>query len=60
MLPGAAFTIQGAQAAANSALLSAGLLWANGNGWSLRLKGDGEFASSVTTWAGNATLRYVW
>ena len=59
-LPGTAFNIQGAQAAANSALLSAGLLWANTNGWSLRLKGDGEFASSVTTWAGNATLRHVW
>jgi autotransporter-associated beta strand protein len=59
-LSGSAFTVQGAQAAANSALLSAGLLWSTPIGWSLRLKGDGEFASSVTTYAGTATLRYVW
>jgi outer membrane autotransporter protein len=60
VLPSAPFGIQGAQAAENSALLSAGALWASANGVSLRLKADGEFARSVTTYAANATLRVAW
>jgi autotransporter-associated beta strand protein len=60
VLPATTFAIQGAPAAANSALLSAGALWANTNGISLRLKADGEFARAATGYAANATLRVAW
>jgi outer membrane autotransporter protein len=60
VLPSTTFPIQGAKAAGNSALLAAGALWASANGISLRLKAEGEFASTVTTFAGSANLRIAW
>jgi outer membrane autotransporter protein len=59
-LPGASFTVDGAQAAPNAALLSAGAELRLINNWSVAAKLDGEFAPGARTYAGTGTLRYVW
>jgi outer membrane autotransporter protein len=59
-LPGASFTVNGASAAPNAALLSAGAELRLVNNWSLAAKFDGEFASGARTYAGTGTVRYVW
>jgi outer membrane autotransporter protein len=59
-LPGASFTVNGAQAAPNAALLSAGAELRLINNWSVAAKLDGELASGARTYAGTGTLRYVW
>ncbi|MDB5599849.1 MAG: autotransporter protein [Xanthobacteraceae bacterium] len=59
-LPGASFTVNGAQAAPNAALLSAGAELRLVNNWSVAAKFDGEFASGARTYAGTGTVRYVW
>jgi outer membrane autotransporter protein len=59
-LPGASFTVNGAEAAPNAALLSAGAELRLINNWSVAAKFDGEFASGARTYAGTGTLRYVW
>nr|WP_249129053.1 MULTISPECIES: autotransporter domain-containing protein [Bradyrhizobium] len=59
-LPGAAFTVSGAQPAADSALLGgrAEMKWRNG----LSLAGtvEGEFSQSTQTYTGKGTVRYEW
>ncbi|MBR0845927.1 autotransporter domain-containing protein [Bradyrhizobium liaoningense] len=59
-LPGAAFTVGGAQPAADSALVGgrAEMKWRNG----LTLAGtvEGEFSQSTQTYTGKGTVRYEW
>ncbi len=59
-LPGATFTVNGAQPSANAALVSAGADLAWTKGWSVAANFDGEFASTTRSYAGRGTLRYVW
>jgi outer membrane autotransporter protein len=59
-LPGAAFTVNGAEPSADSALVSTGaeLRWANG--FSLAANFDGEFSGTTQSYAGKGAVRYVW
>jgi T5SS/PEP-CTERM-associated repeat protein len=59
-LPGATFTVNGAQPSANAALLSAGADVAWGNGWTIAATFDGEFSSTTRGYAGKGSLRYAW
>lgn len=59
-LPGATFTVNGAQPSANAALVSAGAELAWGNGWSVAANFDGEFSSNTRSYAGRGSLRHVW
>lgn len=59
-LPGSNFTVSGAKAIPNSALLSAGAELRLANNWSIGAKFDGEFASRAQTYAGTGTVRYEW
>jgi outer membrane autotransporter protein len=59
-LPGASFTINGAEPASDLALVSAGAEMRLANGVSLAAKFDGEFADGSQTYAGTATLRVSW
>ena len=59
-LPGSNFTVDGATAAKNSALASAGVELRLANGVTLLGKFDGDFASHSSTYAGTGTLRYRW
>jgi uncharacterized protein with beta-barrel porin domain len=59
-LPGASFTVNGAAAPKNSALVSAGAELAIARGWSLDARFDGEFASGAQTYTGTGTLRHTW
>ncbi|MBR0706823.1 autotransporter domain-containing protein [Bradyrhizobium liaoningense] len=59
-LPGAAFTVNGAQPAADSALVGgrAEMKWKNG--FSLAGTVEGEFSRSTQTYTGKGTVRYEW
>ncbi|WP_271588087.1 autotransporter outer membrane beta-barrel domain-containing protein [Bradyrhizobium sp. CCBAU 53415] len=59
-LPGAAFTVNGAQPAADSALVGgrAEMKWRNG--FSLAGAVEGEFSQSTQTYTGKGTVRYEW
>ena len=59
-LPGSAFTVNGAAAPNNSALLSQAAELRLTNRVSLGAKFDGEFASRAQTYAGTGTVRYTW
>lgn len=59
-LPGASFVVNGAAPAPNSALASAGAQWRWANGVSVEATFEGEFADNVHSYAGHATVRYVW
>jgi autotransporter-associated beta strand protein len=59
-LPVAGFTVFGASAAENAALLSAGGELRLGNGISLLAKFDGEFADGTQVYAGSGAVRYTW
>jgi outer membrane autotransporter protein len=59
-LPGAAFTVNGAAAAPDSALVSAGAEYRLANGVAVIGKFDGEFANRSATYAGTGTLRVSW
>lgn len=59
-LPGSSFTMNGAAAVPNSALLSAGAEIRLTTGISLGAKFDGEFAKRSRTYAGTGTIRYGW
>jgi outer membrane autotransporter protein len=59
-LPGSNFTVNGAQAPANSLLMSLGAELRLANGWSIGGRFDGEFASGSQTYAGTGTIRYTW
>ncbi|WP_145984420.1 autotransporter outer membrane beta-barrel domain-containing protein [Bradyrhizobium nitroreducens] len=59
-LPGAAFTVNGAQPAADAALVGgrAEMKWRNG--FSLAGTVEGEFSQSTQTYTGKGTVRYEW
>ena len=59
-LPGAAFTVNGARPAADSALVGgrAEMKW--NNGISLAGTVEGEFSRSTQTYTGKGTMRYEW
>src|ERR1700710_1948675 len=59
-LPGASFVVNGAQQAADSALVtgSAEMKWING--WSVAATFEGEFSSVTTSYAGRGVVRYAW
>ena len=60
-LPGSgSFTINGAQPAADGALVSAGgeIKWRNG--WAIAAKFDGEFSRTTESYAGQGTVKYTW
>lgn len=59
-LPAAGFTVFGASAAENAALVCAGGELRLGNGFSLLAKFDGEFAPGTQVYAGTGTMRYSW
>ena len=59
-LPGSNFTVNGAQAAADSALLSAAAELRLASRWSIGARFDGEFANGSQTYAGTGTVRYAW
>ncbi|MBS0534496.1 MAG: autotransporter domain-containing protein [Proteobacteria bacterium] len=59
-LPGSSFTVNGAQPAADAALVSAGARMDWLNGISLAGSFEGEFSSTTRSYAGKATLRYDW
>ena len=59
-LPGSSFTVDGATAPRDSALLSAVGEVRLRNGFSFIAKADGEFANRATTYAGTGTVRYSW
>ena len=59
-LPGSAFTVNGAQASANTALtsLSAEIAWRNG--WAASATFDGQFSDTTKSYAGKGVVRYAW
>ncbi len=59
-LPGSGFTVEGAAAPQNAALLSAAAEFRQINGWKIGAKFDGHFAAGSQTYAGTATVRYAW
>jgi uncharacterized protein with beta-barrel porin domain len=59
-LPGATFTVNGAEPDADAVLVSLGAEYGWGNGWSLEAKFDGEFSGTTESYAGKGTLRYEW
>ena len=59
-LPGSSFTVTGAEAPKNLALLSLGADWYINQVLSLGLMADGEFSAASRSLAGRATLRYQW
>jgi outer membrane autotransporter protein len=59
-LPGAGFTVIGAAAVENAALVSAGAELKLRSGVSLSAKFDGEFSDRTTVYAGTGTLRVSW
>jgi uncharacterized protein with beta-barrel porin domain len=59
-LPGATFTVNGAQPSANAALLGAGAEMKWHNGWSVAANVDGEFSRTTAGYAGKGSVRYAW
>ncbi|MDB5578459.1 MAG: hypothetical protein JWR80_3635 [Bradyrhizobium sp.] len=59
-LPGATFTVNGAQPSANAALVSLGGAMDWHNGWTLAANFDGEFSRATASYAGKGSVRYAW
>ncbi|MGJ5087008.1 MULTISPECIES: autotransporter domain-containing protein [unclassified Bradyrhizobium] len=59
-LPGASFTVSGAQPAPDAALTTLGLERHWSNGWTAAATLDGEFSSTTRSYSGRASMRYVW
>jgi uncharacterized protein with beta-barrel porin domain len=59
-LPGATFTVNGAQPSPDAALLSAGAEMKWQNGWVLAGSFDGEFFGTTRSYAGKGTVRRTW
>jgi len=59
-LPVASFVVNGARAAPDAALLSAGAELAWASGISIAGTFEGEFSNSTQSYAGKGTLRYSW
>jgi outer membrane autotransporter protein len=60
VLPGASFTVTGAPPAHDSGLASIGAELRLANGLMLDAKFDDEFSAHAQTYAGTATMRYLW
>jgi uncharacterized protein with beta-barrel porin domain len=58
-LPGASFTVNGAEPAADGVLVSAGAQMHWSNGFSLAGSFEGEFSGTTQSYAGKGALRYV-
>jgi uncharacterized protein with beta-barrel porin domain len=58
--PGVSFIVNGVTPPRDLALLTLGAEIRYTSGWSLSAKFDGEFADHTNTYAGSATVRYVW
>lgn len=59
-LPGSTFMVNGAQPAANAALVSASAEMKWRNGFSLAATFEGEFSSTTQSYAGKGIVRYAW
>jgi outer membrane autotransporter protein len=59
-LPASSFVVNGAKPPSDLALTTLGLEYRLRDGWSMRVKFDGEFNRGSETYAGTARLRYVW
>lgn len=59
-LTGTSFIVNGAQPAANAALLGAGAELAWRNGISVAANFEGEFSKTTQSYTGKGTLRYAW
>nr|WP_246740017.1 autotransporter outer membrane beta-barrel domain-containing protein [Bradyrhizobium aeschynomenes] len=59
-LPGATFTVFGAQGAPDAALASIGADYRFGRGWSVGAHLDSEFSRTTTSYAAKAAARYSW
>jgi T5SS/PEP-CTERM-associated repeat protein len=59
-LPGASFTVDGAAPSTNLALVTAGADYRLASNISVGGKFDGEFGGRSQTYAGTASVRYVW
>ena len=59
-LPGATFTVNGAQPSANAALVSLGAETRWHNGWTLAGSFDGEFSRTTAGYAGKGSVKYAW
>jgi len=59
-LPGATFTVNGAQPSADAALASLGAEMKWHNGWALAGSFDGEFSRTTAGYAGKGNVKYAW
>ncbi|MCC8968283.1 autotransporter domain-containing protein [Bradyrhizobium sp. Pear76] len=59
-LPGAAFVVNGAAQASDSALTTASLEMKWRNGWSAAATFEGEFSNVTQSYAGKGVMRYTW
>jgi len=59
-LPGAAFVVNGAAQARDSALTTASVQMNWMNGWSASATFEGEFSNVTRSYAGKGVVRYVW
>ncbi|QUS40471.1 autotransporter outer membrane beta-barrel domain-containing protein [Tardiphaga alba] len=59
-LPGASFTVNGAQASRDAALTSASAEMKWSNGWAVAATFDGEFSDTTRSYAGKGVVRYAW
>ena len=59
-LPGATFTVNGAQPSANAALVSLGADMKWHNGWTLAASVDSEFSRTTASYAGKGSVKYAW
>jgi hypothetical protein len=59
-LPGAAFVVNGAAQAHDSALTTASAEIKRLNGWSAAVTFEGEFSGVTQSYAGKGVMRYSW
>ncbi|MGO4717401.1 autotransporter domain-containing protein [Bradyrhizobium sp. 2TAF24] len=59
-LPGAAFVVNGARQASDSALTTASAEVKWGNGWSMAATFEGEFSNVTSSYGGKGVVRYAW
>ena len=59
-LPGAAFVVNGAAQARDSALTTAAVEMNWMNGWSASATFEGEFSNVTSSYAGKGVVRYAW
>jgi uncharacterized protein with beta-barrel porin domain len=59
-LAGTSFTVNAAESASDTALVSLGAALALGRGWSIGANFDGEFSRTTESYTGKGGLRWVW